>query len=420
MRNTKTTTLDNGIRIITDSMPHVDTLSIGIWTATGGRHENPTDAGAAHMVEHMLFKGTKNRDSLKIVKDIENVGGHMNAYTSREITSYHVQVLKDDMPLAMDVLSDMYAHSTMPEDEVERERHVILQEIGMVQDTPDDLVFDNFYEAGFKNQRLGKPILGTNESIENMQRTPLMNHVQNLYSADRTIISAAGNLDHDKIVQQAQKHLGHLSKKQKPENPVAKYTGGDFRDQRDLEQTHIVLGFEGVSMLDEEYYTAQILTNILGGGMSSRLFQEVREKRGLCYSIYAFHSGYTDAGLLGIYAGTGPDEVIKLMPVICEEALKLANTITEEEITRARAQMKSSLLMSRESTMRRANQQAKFMALRNQEIDLAKIVEKIDNASKDSISKIAEKIFKSAPTLSALGPLEKLESYEKISERMAA
>ena len=278
MTQIQTTTLPNGLRIITDTVPSVDSVALGIWAGVGTRDEDLVHNGAAHMVEHMLFKGTAKRNALEIAEVIENVGGHMNAYTSREVTSYHIHLLKEDMGLALDVLADMYQHSTLPPEEIERERQVILQEIGMCHDTPDDLVFDHYYETAYPGQALGAPILGTNEIVSNMSRDALQGHITRLYTPARTVISAAGNLDHDEFVARVAALFDALPADTDHVKKPADYQGGEHRAAKDLEQSHFILGFQGLSRLDDDYYTAQALSSVLGGGMSSRLFQEVAGK----------------------------------------------------------------------------------------------------------------------------------------------
>lgn len=416
----QTTKLNNGLRIVTDHVPSVGSVALGVWVGVGTRNENMAHNGVAHMVEHMLFKGTKNRNSKDIVEQIENVGGSMNAYTSREVTSYHMHMLADDMPLGLEVLSDMLQHSTMPEEEVERERHVILQEIGMCNDTPDDLVFDHYHETAYPKQALGAPILGTNAIIENMQRDTLMDYVRKSYTPKNLVISAAGAVDHDKFVKQIEEQFAFLPDDQNSSRADADYKGGELRAEKELEQSHVILGFRGISRLDADFYAAQALSAIFGGGMSSRLFQEVREKRGLVYSVFSFHSSYSDDGQFGIYAGTGPKDLTELIPVICGEIEKLASTLTDHEVERAKTQMRSSLIMGRESMMNRADGQAKYMLFRDALLDIDKIRESIDTLDKAKLVNVCNRIFTSTPTLAALGPLAKLESYDSIKGRLGS
>lgn len=420
MSDIKLTTLDNGVRVLTDYVPSVESAALGIWAGVGTRNEELSNNGAAHMVEHMLFKGTQKRDAAKIAEEIENVGGSMNAYTSRELTSYHIHLLKDDAPLALDVLADMYRGSSFPDEEIERERGVILQEIGMCNDTPDDVIFDLHFETSYPDQAFGAPILGREHNIKEMSREALQGYAQRFYQGHNTVISASGNIEHDAFVEQVRTLFADMPSGEKAPTQRAHYQGGEIRQEKDLEQSHFILSFEGLARLDEDYYTAQALSTILGAGMSSRLFQEVREKRGLVYSIFSYHSGYQDAGQFGIYAGTGPEKMGEIMPVICDEVLKLGSSITQEELVRAKAQLKASLLMSRESMMRRADQNAKGLIFRDQIFEQEALAAKIDAVDLKDLEDVAAKIFATKPTLSALGPLSELESYDKLEQRLAA
>lgn len=420
MTDTKITTLPNGLRVVTDHVPSVESVAIGVWVGVGTRNEDLTFNGAAHMVEHMLFKGTEKRDALAIAEEIENVGGHMNAYTSREITSYYIHLLKEDLALALDVLSDIVQHSTMPDDEVERERGVILQEIGMCHDTPDDIIFDNYFETAYPDQAFGAPILGRNDIIESMSRDTLMGYVAQHYTPENMVICVSGNFDEDALLAVIESKFNALPKSQKHGIDAAHYKGGEHREQRDLEQTHIILGFQGCARTSDDFYTAQLLSTLMGGGMSSRLFQEIREKRGLVYSTYSYHTAYSDDGQFGIYAGTGPDKLEELIPVVCDEIKKIASTIEEHELVRAKSQLRSSILMARESMMRRADQNAKSVLIHKEIREPADIMRDIEAVDIARLSTVAETIFSRSPTLAALGPLENLENFDGIKARLAA
>lgn len=414
------TTLSNGLRIVTDPVPSVESAAVGVWCGVGARDENLIYNGTAHMVEHMLFKGTQTRSALDIANVIENVGGHMNAYTSREITSYHIHLLKDDVALALDVLSDLVQNSTMPEDEIARERSVILQEIGMCNDTPDDVIFDNYTETAYPKQTIGAPILGRSDIIEKMQRAPLMDYMKTHYMPQNLVICVSGNIVSDDIIQYVTDLFGDLpdDKKHKRQTPL--YEGGECRVERDLEQSHIVFGFPSPARIDNDFIAGQLLSGILGGGMSSRLFQEVREKRGLVYSIYSFNSAYSDHGQFTIYAGTGPDKLPELVPVMCDEIMKSTESITSQEINRVKAQVRSSVLMARESMMNRADQHAKDVLLRGRVRHADEIIDGINSVDMNMIRTVAQKIFKNKPTLAALGPLGQLESYDDTVKRLVA
>jgi predicted Zn-dependent peptidase len=345
----------------------------------------------------------------------------MNAYTSRENTAYYVHLLKEDLALALDVLSDMIQRPTFPDQELEKERGVIIQEIGMTNDTPDDLVFDLYQETAYPKQSLGAPILGTADIVQNMSKDTLFGYVKGFYNAKNLVISAAGNVTHKDVVSLAETFFTNLPTTDKSQFTKANYQGGEHRAQKDLEQSHIVLGFKGLAKSDPDYYAATLLSTIMGGGMSSRLFQQVREKHGLVYSVYSSHSGYADEGQFEIYAGTGPDKLKKLIPVMCDEVQKITqDMVSEEELNRAKSQLRAGILMGRESMLSRANRQAKHMISFDEDFDLSKLLSKIERVQSDDIQAMAQRIFTTKPTMAALGPLEELESYDKIQARLAA
>ena len=418
MQTIKMTPLENGLRVITDAVDSVDSIALGVWIGSGSRYENKNNNGAAHMVEHMLFKGTETRDAQQIVSDIESVGGQMNAYTSRDITSYHMHLMADHTSIAMDVLSDMVLRSTLRDEEVERERKVIIQEIGMTMDTPDDLVFDLAQETAYHDQSFGRSILGQVSNIEAMSRDMLVDFIDKQYTPNNMVLSAAGKVDHNEFVAMARDMFGDMSIKPRTDYQPAKYNGGDHREAKELEQTHVVMGFEGVSRDNDDYYAAQMLGAILGGGMSSRLFQEVRELRGLAYSVYAYHAASSDTGQFGIYAGTDPTKSDELIHVLCEQAKSLTSTISESEISRARHQMKSSLAMSRESMMTRANGQAKYLLQRDKILDQRDILQQIDAVEAADISRIADRIFSTVPALTTLGDISNVTQYDRVVDKM--
>lgn len=412
------TTLPNGLRVMTDTVKEVDSVALGVWVDVGTRHEDMKDNGVAHMVEHMMFKGTPTRDTTQIVEQLEDVGANINAYTGREITAYHVHLLKEDVPLALDIYSDFIQHSNMPEHEIERERGVILQEIGMNNDQPDDLVFDHYQEIAYPGQTLGASILGDPKIIENMQREIMMDYVRRFYTPKRLVVSAAGHIEHQDFV----KRVSDLFVDLPPDldfNPrPANYQGGDRREEKDLEQSHILIGFQGIERQHENMFAVVALATILGGGMSSRLFQEIREKRGLVYSIFSFHTTYQDDGQFAVYAGTGPEHLPELVPVVCEEIMKFSDTLTEKELDRAKSQMRANLLMGRESMMGRANQQAKHLIHFNEVLDTQQKIRKINELTIQDVARIARQIFSTKPTVAALGPIGALESYDSIAGRL--
>lgn len=415
------TTLPSGLRIVSDRVETVDSIAIGVWAGVGSRDEDPATNGVAHMVEHMMFKGTKTRSARLIAEEAEAVGAHMNAYTGREFTAYHMHLLKEDLPLALDILSDILINATLPEEEIVRERHVILQEIGTAQDTPDDLVFDLYQETAYPGgQALGAPILGHPEIVARMKRETLAAYIHKFYTSKQLVVSAAGNLDHETLVRAVQEKFEGLPDSAAHTRTRANYTGGEHRREKDLEQAHIVLGFRGVSRSDPGYHAAQVLATLLGGGMSSRLFQEIREKRGLVYAIYSFLHAFSDDGQFAIYAGTGAVDLPKLVPVLCDQIRAVTQNVTGEEMSRAKSQLRASLLMGRESMMQRADHQARHLISFGAPLDMAKQIAKIESVDAAAVCAVAQRIFSGTPTLAALGPLKALESWDTLRGRLTA
>jgi predicted Zn-dependent peptidase len=414
----RVTTLESGMRVLTDPMDSVETVSLGVWVDVGTRHEPAPINGVAHLLEHMAFKGTERRSALDIAAEIEAVGGHLNAYTSREHTAYYAKVLKEDVELAVDILADILQHSVFDGNELERERTVILQEIGQAIDTPDDLIFDLFQERAFPDQAMGRPVLGRSEIIRRIDRDSVAHYMRRNYAAPGMLLTAAGNVEHEKMVALARRAFGELSRERVARSDPARYVGGDLREQRDLEQVHVVLGFPGFPFGDSDYYAASVVSSALGGGMSSRLFQEIREKRGLVYAIYSFTHAYSDGGLFGVYAGTGEDEVEELIPVLCEEIRKLADGLAPAELERARAQLKAGLLMSLESTTARCEQQAAHMLVFGRPLDLGEMVARIDAVNAEAVRRVAVRLRAAPPTLAALGPISRIEPYGRLAGRL--
>lgn len=413
------TTLENGLRVVSHTMPELKTLALGVWVDAGSRYETAAQNGISHMLEHMAFKGTARRSARAIAQEIEQVGGYLNAYTSREQTAYYARVLEHDAPLAVDLLSDILQHSTFEPAELERERQVIVQEIGQAQDTPEDVVFDELQDCAYPDQPVGRPILGTADLVRGHSRDALTRYMAAHYHAPTMIVSAAGAIDHEQLVDLARQKFSSLPPSRPRDLPPAHYQGGDRRIERDLEQAHVTIGLQGVSYDDPDYFATQIFVGALGGGMSSRLFQEVREVRGLCYSIYAFANAFVDTGLIGIYAGTGEDELRELIPVILGETAALAEDCTEDEVARASAQIKAGLLMGLESCSGRAEQLARHLLIFDRVVSEEEIVSRIDAVDAAAVRKAAERLIKNSPiTLAAIGPLRHLESAQSIAARL--
>lgn len=409
--------LDNGLTVATHSMSQVESVALGLWVKTGSRNERFEQHGIAHLLEHMAFKGTANRSALQIATQIEDVGGEINAATSVESTAYFARVLQDDLPLAIDILSDIITSPKFDEDELEREKQVILQEIGAAHDTPDDIIFDHFTETAFRHQTIGRPILGTPETIKSFSADDLRSFMREHYSADRMIIVAAGAVEHDAFVKQVEMRFRDLPAQSSAALPdFANYVGGDYREVRDLMDAQVLLGFEGRAYHMRDFYASQLLSIILGGGMSSRLFQEIREKRGLCYSIYAFHWGFSDTGLFGIHAASDQEGLSELMPVILEELQRTAERIDLAEVNRARAQYRASLLISNESPTSRANHLARQILLYGRPIPNSELMDRLTAITPERLSDLAGHMFlETKPTLTAIGPVGKLMRFDELS-----
>jgi predicted Zn-dependent peptidase len=419
--NIQTTLLPNGLTIVTEHMPHLESVALGVWIKAGSRDETDAEHGIAHLLEHMAFKGTARRTARQIAEQIENVGGEVNASTSTETTAFYARMLRDDVPLAIDILADILIHSTFDVDELEREKHVILQEIGAANDMPDDVVFDRFSEAAFKDQTVGRTILGTPETVKSFTPDQIRSYMTRNYTADRLTIVAVGAVDHDAICKLVEKNFAGLQ----PANdtsrnyPKAIYTGGSYTEKRDLMDAHILLGFEGRAYHVRDFYASQILANILGGGMSSRLFQEVREKHGLCYSVYAFHWGFSDCGVFGMQAATGADDIPALIPLMLKELALIADHVDQQEIERARAQIRAGLLMTHESPAARAGQIARQMMLFGRTIPNEELMERLVNITPTRLTDLAGRLFFDEKiTLSAVGPIDQLASLQEIEEQL--
>lgn len=405
MENVKLTQLDNGMKVITRTMESLSSVAIGYWVKAGGVFENPSNWGISHFLEHMAFKGTTTRTAQQIADEIESVGGYLNAYTSKEVTAFHSKLLGSDKAVAMDILSDILLNPTFLQDELERERGVILQEFFQTRDTPDDIIFDHFQRVAFGEQSLGMPILGTEERISGITSENLREYMSRYYRADNIIFAAAGNVSHEEILE----NFSHKYFEKFDSNPTEipqgdfSYIGGHYSDVRDIEQVHAIVGFEGISSKDPDYYTLAIFSSILGGGMSSRLFQEIREKRGLVYSIYSFSNSYAKNGVFGVYAATTSDKLMELSEVLAVELLKMQDNIDEKEFKRTKAQFKTSLLISAENNMSSCEQLVNQTAIFGHPISRKQILEKIEAVTMDDVKDIAKKILHSKTSVVTVG-----------------
>lgn len=418
---TLTHRLPNGFRIVTEHMPGLASASIGIWVGAGTRHEKPEQNGIAHFLEHMAFKGTKKRTALQIAEAVEDVGGYINAYTSREVTAYYARVLQNDVPLALDVLSDILLNPVFDHSEIEVERGVILQEIGQALDTPDDVIFDWLQEQAYPEQPLGRTILGPSERVSAFDRDDLARFVGQHYGPEQMILSAAGAVDHDSIVRMAEDLFGDLAARPALIVDNAQFSGGEIRRNKALEQAHFALAFESPGYRDDAIYTAQIYASALGGGMSSRLFQEIRESRGLCYTIFAQAGAYADTGMTTIYAGTSGEDVADLSRITIDEMKRAADDMTVAEVDRARSQMKAGLLMGLESPSNRAERLARLVQIWDRVPALEETVARIDSVSCEDVRAFAEYIAGTAQMALALyGPVDHAPGLARLQEQRAA
>ena len=377
--------------------------------------------GIAHFLEHMAFKGTARRSAQQIAEEIEDVGGFINAYTSREATAFYARVLKNDVPLALDLIADIVLNPAFDPHEIEVERGVILQEIGQANDTPDDIIFDWLQEAAYPEQPLGRTILGPVDRVQGFHKPDFESFVAAHYGPGQLILSAAGAVDHDQIVKLAETHFGHLKRQPVLAAEPARFLGGERRELKGLEQAHFTLALEAPGYRADDVYGAQIFSTALGGGMSSRLFQEVREKRGLCYTIFAQVGSYDDTGMLTIYAGTGAEDLPELVQITVDELRRATDGFSVAELDRARAQMKAGMLMGLESPSARAERLARLVGIWNRVPTLEETIAKIDAVTLADLETLAGRIAGAGKSAMALyGPVDQAPSLARMTERLAA
>ncbi len=414
------TRLANGMRVVSTRMPHLETVSMGIWVGVGARHETAPEQGISHLLEHMAFKGTERRSAREIAEEIEAVGGELNAATSLEMTAYFARVLAADTGLALDILSDILQSPRYSEEELEREREVILQEIAATRDSPDEIAYELLQEVAFPDQAIGRPILGTAASVKSFNTGDLRRFLTENYSANRIVLSAAGKVDHDQLVRHAEALFGGLNGGEGGKFEPAHYGGGTRTSAKAFEQSHLLIAFEGPSYAQDGYYTAQVFSALFGGGMSSRLFQEVRERLGLCYSIYSTYWALADSGLFAIHAATGPDMMAKLVEVVAGELRSAAAAApTAAEMARAKAQIKAGMLMGLESSSARAEYMARQLLLFDKLIDTSEIIARIEAVTPESVQILAARLLTaSKPSITVVGAGRKGAQYSHLAERM--
>jgi predicted Zn-dependent peptidase len=414
--NIEISRLSNGLTVVTDPMAGLESAALGVWVSTGSRNELPAEMGISHMLEHMAFKGTASRSARQIAEEIESVGGYLNAYTGREQTAFHARVLKNDVPLALDIIADILAHPSFAVEELERERQVVLQELGQARDTPDDIVFDHLQGVIYRDQPLGWPILGEEATVNAFAPQALRSYAGRRYRADAMTLVSSGAVSHRAILAMAEEKFAAIPTGGEEPTQPARYVGGEIRVEQDLEQAHITYAFPGVAANDPDFYAAQLHAMVLGGGMSSRLFQEVREKRGLCYSIYAFTNNFQDTGFTGIYAGTGEMESGELSRVIAGEMQAMTAQIGEAELARAKAQLKSGLLMGLERPSTRAEQIAGQIFTFGRVQSVAEILAQVDAVDAAGLRRYAARVM-ARPSVAAIGPVTKLERHDIFAAR---
>ncbi|MGC6454491.1 MAG: M16 family metallopeptidase [Candidatus Puniceispirillaceae bacterium] len=420
MTNGMLTELGSGLKVATRAMPQARSLSVGIWVNAGARDERDSETGIAHMLEHMAFKGTKHRSARDIATEVENVGGYMNAHTSREETAYYLRLLPEYLDMGIDILADILTEPTMPDEEIERERGVIIQEIGQSLDTPDDIVFDMFAKASYGTHTLGRPILGSVDSVSGFSRDNLRGFMARHYGAGQMLVTGSGAVDHDDFVGRVESRLSRLQTAEHAERTAPQWLGGRHVETRDLEQTHLVIGLPSFGATDERRYALMLLSTLFGGGMSSRLFQEVREKRGLCYSIFSFASMYSDSGHFGIYAGTSAAQADEMLSVTASQLADLAAGVGPEELDRAKAQLRASLVMSRESVAGCGDSLARQIMLFGAPQDDGELLERIaDVSAKDVAGVAADLITGGQPVIAAIGPESTIMSNETLAGILA-
>ena len=412
------TTLKNGIRVVTEKISNAQTISLGTWVGVGSRYETLEENGISHFLEHMAFKGTTTRSALQIMREVEDVGGYINAYTGKDMTGYYVHLLKENMPTGLDIISDIVQHAAMDQKELDTEKGVILQELNMYKDRPDYVVGQNFDQTAYADQPFGRDVGGNPEVIRQMTSDKMLEYMHRQYTAKRVVISASGAVEHDDFVERCEKLYTDVATHTAKECEPAVYTGGFSYVQRPHEQVNLWLGFESENYTSPERWTAKLLAMILGGGMTSRLFQEIREKRGLVYTVRAITDPDSDTGMFNIFAGTGEKEAADLMPVMCDEIVRLADTLTDEEIDRAKTQIKARLLMQSEEISSHADYNARSMLNYGRVVSDEEILKQVMAVRKSDLSAYAKKLFVRKPTVAALGPIQNLMSYQDICARL--
>ena len=402
-------TLDNGLTLLTESIPGVRSVAVGVWLKRGSRHERPEQSGISHFIEHMVFKGTKTRSAERIASEVDSIGGHMDAFTAKEYASFHLKVLDEHLPLAVDILGDMVMNPLFDPSEMTREKKVIFEEINMVEDTPDDLVMELFAGAFWPDHPLGRSILGSKRSLGRMRRDDVARFFARVYQPSNILIAAAGHLEHEPLSALVGRHFSRLRPRRSPGNgrPPGVASRVVTRSKRELEQVHMCLGAAAPSQTHPDRFGCYLLNTVLGGSMSSRLFQNIREKRGLAYSISSGLTAYSDSGLFSIYAGTSRDSAREVIRLTLEEVRRMCGEkLGEEELRRAKDHLKGSLVLSLEYTGARMSQLAREEIYFGRSFTLDELLSEIEAVTADDVQRIASGLFGGRLAASVLGDLQ--------------
>jgi predicted Zn-dependent peptidase len=414
----ETTSLPSGLRIVTDRMEGAETAAVAVYVAVGSRNESAAEHGLSHLIEHMAFKGTKSRDARAIAAEIEEAGGDLNAETASEHTAYLARLLPGEVDRALEIFADILTDSVFDPQELDREKNVVLQEIAAIEDDPDDLVMELMDKAAFPDQPLGRPILGTKKTVKSFDAGMIRAYLDRFYGANSLIVSAAGAVRHDEIVRAAERLFGAMPQVAPPAYEPARYRGGEARSRHGAEQANVVIAFEGVGHRDTDACAAHVFSGAVGGGMSSRLFQEVREKRGLAYSIDTFNWSYDDTGLFGLQAATDPRDAAELAHVAMDCMASAVEDLDEAELRRAKAQAKVSLLAALESSPSRVNQIARQTAIFGRVLARSEIIGEIDGLTLAGVRAVGRRLLSSAPTLATVGPTGRGLTADRVAERL--
>jgi predicted Zn-dependent peptidase len=401
--------LPNGLTLITESIPHLRSVAVGVWLRRGSRHETAEQSGISHFIEHMVFKGTTNRSAERIAAEVDSIGGHMDAFTAKEYASFHLKVLDEHLPIALDILGDIVLHPLFDAGEMAKERKVIFEEINMVEDTPDDLVMELFTEAFWPDHPLGRPILGNKTSLEAFDRDDLAAFFREVYTPENLVIAAAGHAEHAQVLDLVTRHFGGLSGSgtRGPVSPPEPAGGVVLRSKKELEQVHLCLGTPAHSHAHPDRYAAYVLNTVLGGSMSSRLFQNVREKRGLAYSISSGVTAYSDAGHLTVYAGTSLDSVDEVLRLVVAEFRGMVEgPLPEAEVRRAKDHLKGSLMLSLENSGSRMSHLARQEIYFRRQLTVDELLGSIEAVTVEDVARVAREIFAGKLALSVLGDLD--------------